>query len=183
MSDIKKPHVGKRISLPLEIHDKRLRAGRLYVARIDTEWAIGSFYRTIHGWIFKGFVAPVLYHQIEQLYQFERQSRGEGCVLRSQKYDWENIDWKNLSNQEIVEQMGANYNMVSEMRAKYAHDTCRPVQYDWKGSLLSLGPGEQLIVDNITHMRNLRNAGYAMGWKLKQKQTDKGIVVEVISRG
>ena len=100
------------------------------------------------------------------------------------RYDLEYIealDW-DRDNKSIMDELGCNYGSVSKWRRKYAPDTLRKIEKDWKGIILGMKPNTPVYFTNGNDVKRLRTAGYSQGIKIKQRKTDKGIKVTLDER-
>jgi len=95
------------------------------------------------------------------------------------RYDWSKVDWGKKTN-EIRDELGCNYGTVSKCRKKFAPDTIRPIEHDWKDVLLNTKPSEQIIVTSHLHAQKLRTAAYSLGWKIKQRKSNSTITIDII---
>ena len=62
----------ERVNLPLTNKDKRIKKDQLYLAHIDDQWVIGSWFKLPHNWRFE---APSLiafddYEELKDLFEF-----------------------------------------------------------------------------------------------------------------
>jgi len=93
-------------------------------------------------------------------------------------YNWTKVDWSK-SNIEITRQLGCCYSTVSDKRCLLAPHTKRPLQYDWKATLLDLNPKEEIFVDNYTQAKNARTAAYSIGLKIVTRKTENGVGIKL----